>query len=71
MSDLQDLLGPQADQETLVPAWLGHLALRGYLVLQGFQGKLGGRTVLQENQGSRDLLASLDHQDHQDPLGHK
>lgn len=71
MLDYQVLLGPQADQEKLVQAWWDPLGHQGFLVLQDFQGKLvflKDSTVLQENQGSQDHLAFLEHQDHRAPL---
>lgn len=63
--------GPQADQGKLVQAWWDLLGHQGFLVLQDFQGKLvflEDSTVLQENQGSQDHLACLEHQDHQASL---
>lgn len=71
MLDYQVLPGPQADQEKLVQAWWDLLAHQGFLVLQGFQGKLVFQkdlTVLQENQESQDYLACLERQDHRAPL---
>lgn len=59
---------PQADQGKLAQAWW---VSQGYLVFQDFQGKLVVQeesSVPQENQGSQDHLACLEHQDQRGPL---
>lgn len=71
MLDYQVLQGPQADQGKPVQAWWDLLGHQGFLVLQDFQGKLvflEDLTVPQENPGTQDYLACLEHQDQRAPL---